>query len=268
MQSKLISCGVKVRAIVVCVLATCASIGATAQSFDHSHRAWSDILKSIAKVEGPKTTVNYAQLKTDSKALGSYLASISAVSDSEFKAMNEAQRLAFLINAYNAFTVQLIVENYPVKSIKDIGGVFSSPWKKKFFKLFGKDTSLDNIEHDMIRKDFKEPRIHFAVVCASIGCPALMGQAFTADKLEEMLENGAKLFLSDSSRNRINAAEKKLELSSIFKWYGDDFRKNGATLEDFVAQRITTDPEVRAQIKDKVLKISFLPYDWNLNEHK
>ena len=137
-----------------------------ALAFDHAHRGWSEIVKGSVTWTNSASTVNYKYLKSNLISLDKYLKELSEVKSSEFEQWNRDQQLAFLINAYNAWTVKLILENYPVKSIKDIGGIFSSPWKQKFIKLFDKEISLDWIEHEKIRPTYKEPRIHFALVCA------------------------------------------------------------------------------------------------------
>ena len=149
---------------------------------DHDHQAWTVFLKRHVKMGENASTVNYKAIKSGPSSLTEYLLSVEGVSQEDFDHFSENEKLAFLINAYNAFTVKLIVDHYPVKSIKDIGSFLSSPWKKKFFRLLGKERHLDNIEHDMIRKQFNEPRIHFAVNCASIGCPALQDEAFVASR--------------------------------------------------------------------------------------
>ena len=148
---------------------------------------------------------------------------LSAVTPAAFGAFTRPQQMAFLINAYNAFTIELVLTEYPkLKSIKDVT-VFGSPWKKPFFTLLGEQRHLDWIEHEQLRPKYNEPRIHTAIVCASIGCPALRSEAFTSDKLEEQLEDGMRRFLGDATRNR--AALDKLEVSSIFKWFREDFEK-------------------------------------------
>lgn len=241
--------------------------------FDQSHQGWTTYLQKHVSVKGAASTVDYKSIKRDPKELQEYLQSLGAVSKGEFDRFSENEKLAFLINAYNAYTVKLVADHYPVKSIKDIGersfsNPTASPWKKKFFQLFGEERSLDNIEHDMIRKQFNEPRIHFAVVCASVGCPALRSEAFVATKIEKQLEESAQNFLSDKGRNRYLPEAKKLELSSIFKWYGSDFPKKYGSLEAFLAPRMTTSPEHQKIIRDKNADISYLDYDWSLNEEK
>ena len=146
--------------------------------FDHSHKAFDDLLKKHVTYisNGNASQVSYAGFARDRAALKAYLDSVSAVPEATYKSWNKNQQLACLINAYNAYTIELILTKYPnLKSIRDLGGTFTKPWSLKFFTLFGKDTHLDNIEHDMIRAEgvFNDPRIHVAVVCASIGCPML-----------------------------------------------------------------------------------------------
>lgn len=182
------------------------------------------------------------------------------------------QKLAFLINACNGWTVELILTRYPdLESIKDLGSLFQSPWKKKFFFLLGEKRSLDDIEHGLIRGSgrYNDPRIHFAVNCASIGCPALKNQAYRGDILEEQLEEATRLFLSDKSRNRLRNRE--LQISSIFKWYREDFERGwrGAiTLAQFLAlykdNLGLSKTEADTLIADK-LSITFLDYNWNLD---
>ncbi|HIF52015.1 MAG TPA: DUF547 domain-containing protein, partial [Thiotrichaceae bacterium] len=189
------------------------------------------------------------------------------------------------INAYNAFTLKLILNNYPeIESIRDLGGlIFSSPWDKKFFTLFAEKTSLGYIEHDVLRKNYDEPRVHFAVNCASKGCPALQKHAFVADKLDEQLEKATIQFMRDSERNRFDKDKKLLEISSIFNWFTGDFTKQGS-LTDFIAIYISDDPDVRKLLEDKpnrnqsgginkavsdnAISITYLDYDWSLNSYK
>ncbi len=244
-------------------LAAALLVSTPAFAFDHTHAAWDQWLKKYAKVNGPVTTVDYAAAKEKPDGLKSYTQTLEQVTQAEFDKFNDQQKMAFLINVYNAFTASLIVEHYPVKSIKDLGGIFSSPWKKKFFKLFGEERYLDHVEHELLRKLWQEPRVHFAVNCASKGCPALRGEAFVATKLEAQLEDGAVKFLSDKSRNRYNEAENKMYLSKIFDWYGEDFVKKVGSVQGFVAPRM-----VGGTLQAKAVKaeIAFNDYDWTLNE--
>ena len=238
----------------------------SASSFDHQHTRWNEVLRRYVEVDRAVSQVDYGAIQENQTVLDQYLEELEAVSLEEYQNWSESERLAFLVNAYNAFTVKLIVDNYPVDSIKDLGGWFSTPWKKTFFTLFGKKKHLDNIEHDIIRKEFNEPRIHFAVNCAALGCPALRQEAYVADRLDQQLEESAQVFLMDARRNRYNPESKTLELSPIFKWYGDDFEKKNGSTEAFVASRITQNPQVQELIRRGEVKVRYLNYDWSLND--
>ena len=254
--------------------------------FDHSHKAWDALLKkNVVVVQGGKTSqARYAGFKQEEAALKTYTESLSKVTEAEFKAFSKAQQMVFLINAYNALTVQLILTKYPdLKSIKDLGGAFSSPWKQKFFKLMGNDSTLDQIEHEMLRKKgvYDEPRVHYAVNCASIGCPALREEAFTADKLDAQLEEQARRFLADRSRNRYNAQNESLEVSKIFDWFKEDWQSGYKGIgkdqspvtsrEQFFgkyAALLSDKPDEQKLISEGKVSIRFLDYDWNLNDAK
>ena len=248
---------------------------ATAQTFDHSHAAWTALLKKhvVLLGGGRASQVRYAGFASDSGALKAYTDSLSAVSAAAFNAFSKPQQMAFLSNAYNAFTVALILTRYPkLASIRDLGSLLSNPWKPKFIALLGTEMSLDNIEHDTLRAKgrFDDPRIHFAVNCASIGCPMLREEAFVADRLEAQLDEQAVRFMSDRTRNRF--ADGKLLLSKIFDWYGDDFKqghKGITSLGAFAARhanQLADAPADRERIKAQGLEIGFLDYDWKLND--
>lgn len=222
---------------------------------------------------GKASVVNYNGMKADKSKLDSYMAATSKVSQSEFNRWSKDEQLAFLINVYNAGTVELVLTKYPsIKSIKDIGGIFGSPWKQDFVTLLGKKRSLDDIEHNLIRgsKRYNEPRIHFAVNCASIGCPALLDDAFTGSKLDKQLEQVTSKFLADSSRNRLKGGT--LEVSPIFKWYKEDFESNWRgtkDLEGFLARyssSLSLDKSQTADLKAGKTKIGYTDYNWNLNK--
>lgn len=233
-----------------------------ANGFDHSHKEFQVILKSVVK----SGNVDYKSLKNDRKSLDRYLASLSSVSEKEFAKFSEKEQLAFLINAYNAFTLDLIVKNYPVKSIGDIGGPIrmvnlarGTPWKKFTFPLLGQDRNLDWIEHGKLRVDYKEPRIHFAINCASIGCPLLRNEAYLASKLDAQLTSATKGFLVEKSKNRYEAKSNTLYLSKIFEWFADDFIKDSGSVLKFV-QKYSAEPLQNNPT------IKYTNYDWNLNE--
>lgn len=234
-------------------------------AFDHSHSLFDRVLKEQVVWSGSSSRVNYKELQKNPLQLDSYLGSLTAVKEAEFNVWSQNEQLAFLINAYNAFTLKLIINHYPVKSIKNIGGLFKSPWKIKFFNLLGQKTSLDWLEHEKIRRHYKEPRIHFALVCASIGCPALRNEPFVAQNLNQQLQNAALVFLNDSSRNRYDAKENRFYLSSIFKWYKEDFGSSKASLQEFVFPFMEA---LKKTDQNTILKadVDFLDYDWELNQ--
>ena len=248
---------------------------ANAQTFDHSHAAFTALLKKhVVVIGGGKASqMRYAGMASDRAALKAYTDSLSAVSKGAFDGWSKSQQMAFLINAYNAFTIELILSKYPnLKSIKDLGSLLSSPWKPKFIKLLGTDMSLDDIEHNTLRAKgrYDDPRVHFAVNCASIGCPALREEAFTAERLEVQLEEQAARFFSDRSRNRFEAG--KLEVSKIFDWFGDDFKqgyKGISSLPQYLAKyadKLADAPTDRDALRGQKVPVSFLDYDWTLND--
>jgi hypothetical protein len=239
-----------------------------ADNFNHQHTLWNEILKKYVDADRGVSRVDYQAIQRNQAALNQYLEKLESVSLEEYQGWSKPQRLAFLINAYNAFTVKFVVDNYPVDSIRDLGGWLSSPWKKKFFTLLGEKKHLDNIEHDIIRKDFHEPRIHFAVNCAAVGCPPLRQEAFVAERLDQQLEEATRVFLMDERKNRYDPLNKSLELSSIFKWYGDDFEKKEGSIETFVTPYITRDPQAQERIRRREVQVRYLDYDWSLNEQK
>jgi hypothetical protein len=245
---------------------------AAAQAFDHGYAAWDALLKKHVRwlPDQKQSRVAYAGMAAERAALKSVLAGLSGVSPAAFGSFTRPQQMAFLINAYNAFTIELVLTEYPkLKSIKDVT-LFGSPWKKPFFTLLGEPRHLDWIEHEQLRPKYNEPRVHTAIVCASIGCPALRPEAFTSDQLEPQLEDGMRRFLGDATRNR--ASPGKLEVSSIFKWFREDFEKGHQgfqRVEDVFARYaplLSSDPAVQEQLKGRKLKPEFLDYDWSLND--
>jgi len=199
--------------------------------------------------------VDYQGFIADSTKLNAYLRSLSNCPP--HKQQSESEQLAYWINAYNAFTVMLIVQHYPVASIRDIRKV-GSVWDMKFFRIGDEVMSLNDIEHQILRKRFEEPRIHFAIVCASRSCPQLRNEPYTAIKLEQQLEEQAKQFINDATKNRIS--NNRLQLSSIFKWFGKDFATS-TTLVGFITKYSAV------PLADEP-KVSYLDYDWSLNEWK
>ena len=248
-------------------------VAAMAQSFDHGYAAWDALLKAHVRwlPDGKQSRVDYAGFARDRAALRRVLEAFSAVSATDFERWPATQRMAFLINAYNAFTVELVLTRYPdVASIRDLGSLFRSPWKIEFFSLLGARRHLDWVEHEQLRPKYADPRIHAAVNCASIGCPALRPEAFTAARLEAQLEDGMQRFLGDRTRNRVR--DGRLEVNPIFKWYREDFEKGQqgfARLEDVFARyaaQLSDRADEQAKLRERALPVTFLDYDWSLND--
>lgn len=248
---------------------------AAAESFDHQHQLWSETLTHVVQVkqEGAWTRVDYELLTIDSDSFVRYLEQLSRVDQSTFDSWSQSEQLSFLINAYNAFTLELIRSNYQefssgnADSIRDLGTWFNSPWELEFYTLLGAQRTLDWLEHEVIRPNYAEPRIHAALVCAAISCPPLQNSAYTAAELDRQLDQQMTLFLNDPANNRYDADEQTLYLSSIFKWYGDDFlaHQNYQTLHD-VAQRYMNNQALDEAVQARTsVAIRFLDYDWKLN---
>jgi hypothetical protein len=238
---------------------------ALGQGFDHSHQAWDALLKKhvVLREGGKASLVRYDALAQDRAALKEYLDSLGRVGEAEFGAWTQAQRMAFLINAYNAHTVEKVLTRYPdIRSIWDFGRIFANPFKDRFFRLFGRPFSLDDVEQDYLRKPYREPRVHYALNCASIGCPMLREEAYVPERLERQLEAQAERFLGDRSRNRF--AGGKLEVSKIFDWYGEDFEPRPGYFARY-AKLLADDPASQRLIAEGKAPLSFLEYDWSLN---
>jgi hypothetical protein len=209
-----------------------------------SHSAWNSLLSANVNTTG---AVNYAAIKRSETALDGYLKLLADNPVQNSWSRNE--QMAYWINLYNASTVKLIVENYPTKSIQNLEG--GKPWDKKWIKSGSKTYTLNEIENSVLRPQFKDARIHFAVNCAAQSCPRLMNKAFTSDNLESLLEQNAKWFIN-SKFNNITA--NKIQVSKIFKWYADDF----GNVIDYLNKYSTI------QISDDA-KVDYLEYDWKLN---
>lgn len=220
-----------------------------------SHALFSSLLKKHVTATGK---VNYRGFIQDSTQLNRYLKLLSDNAPAPSWSRND--QLAYWINAYNAFTIQLIIRNYPLKSIKDIGSriqipFVNSPWDIKFIRLGKELYDLNNIEHDILRSKFNEPRIHFAIVCASVSCPKLLNEAYEGARINAQLEAQAIAFINDPSRNKV--APNQAQLSAIFSWFKGDFTKQG-NLISFINKYSKVKVNQNA-------KISSLDYNWNLN---
>ena len=211
-----------------------------------SHSIWDALLQAHVTDEG---RVDYKGFKRDSEKFNSYLKLLSE--NMPQATWSKAEKLAYWINAYNAFTVKLIINNYPLKSIKEI----SKPWDLRFFTLGKKRYNLNEIEHEILRK-MEEPRIHFGINCASVSCPTLLNRAFVASKLEDQLNLMTITFLADGSKNKLT--EELVELSRVFKWFSKDFKQEGSLI-DFLNKYSNIKISPKA-------KIRYQEYNWSLNE--
>lgn len=243
-------------------------------AFDRTHGQWDALLKQHVQwsKQGTASAVDYAGFAKDRAKLDLYLKSVTLVAKQEYSQWPLIEQQAFLINAYNAHTVQLILTRYPkLESIKDLGSLFSSPWRQQFFSLIGEKRSLDDVEHKLLRGDkrYQEPRIHFAVNCASIGCPALRDEAYTGAKLASQLEDQTIRFLRDNSRNRFDMKTGTYFVSRIFDWYQEDFEKYAGGVKAFLvryAEKTGKYPAEVTYVKQNNFGIDYFPYDWSLNK--
>ena len=230
-----------------------------AAAFDHA--PWDALLnKHVVVLDGGKASqLRYAALARERASLKAYLQGLSTVRADDFERWPRPEQMAFLINAYNAFTVEKVLTRYPdLESIRDFGKVFGNPFRDRFFSLFGEPFSLDRIEHEVLRKRYADPRIHYAVNCASVGCPMLREEAYAAPRLERQLDEQALRFLSDRTRNRVR--DGRLEVSRIFDWFREDFEPREAFLLRYAAL-LGVPPGARP-------KLAFLDYDWSLNDSR
>lgn len=231
------------------------------------HQLFTEILNDYVK----KGLVDYENLRKDNR-LPKYLDQLSKTS---IEVLTRNEKLAFWINTYNAFTLFIINENYPLESITDLhtGGriigylLGKTVWDKEFVTINNKKYSLNDIEHKILRK-MNEPRIHFAIVCASISCPELRNEAFEAEKLETQLEEQAIKFINDPSRNKFDFEKREAKISEIFNWFEEDFGDSEEEVLMFVADYLADD--IASDIKNNISKwdVSYMDYNWGLNEYK
>ncbi|NIY77069.1 DUF547 domain-containing protein [Thalassospira sp. HF15] len=231
------------------------------------HGAWQDILDRYVTVLSPGETVfDYEAARREAHAqVAGYVDAMSMLAVSN---LNRDQQFAYWVNLYNALTVKVVLDHYPVESIRDIDispGLFSSgPWGKKLITVEGRALSLDDIEHRILRPIWKDPRIHYAVNCASIGCPALAPEAYEADKLEGQLDQAARGFINHP-RAVAQAEDGAFVLSSLYDWYRDDFGKSDADFIDHLAQ--FAGPRLSATLSDvDAFEVDEYHYDWALND--
>jgi hypothetical protein len=230
--------------------------GATVDD-EFSHELFDQVLQKYVDSQG---RVDYAGLKNDPGTLGSYL-DLLAVNVPSDKATFQTG-LTFWINVYNALTIKGVLDHYPTTSVRKIklfGGFFS----RIKFQVGGRSYTLDNIEHDIIRSEFGDPRIHFALVCASLGCPILENRSFVPETLEERLDNATANFINNPEKVRLDRENRVLYLSQIFEWYAEDFEDTHDSVINFISEYL---PEVDAAfLKGKEVQIQYVQYDWSLN---
>ena len=235
-----------------------------------NYQIYNNVLKTYVSDRG---LVEYQKLQANRQELDQFNQSFAKVNTETYNSWSEPEKLAFLINAYNSFTLQSIIDQNPLKkSIRDISGV----WTRRKFAIAGLEKTLDNIEHDILRKEFNEPRIHMALVCAAMSCPILRNEAYTAENLDSQLDDQTRKFITSSQGFEIDREQKIVYLSSIFKWFGKDWianygidnkftgsKKEKAVL-NFISQYLSS--QDRQYLEQGNYKISYLKYDWSLNK--
>ncbi|GBD40026.1 hypothetical protein HRbin37_02312 [bacterium HR37] len=252
--------------------------------FDHLHSTYNSLLKRY--VHNGK--VNYTGFISSSEEFNAYLKQLASLNSRDYKNWSRNEKLAFWINAYNAFTIKAVINHYPIQRKRSLSGLLfpensirqiDGIWDKLKFSVLGKKVTLSEIEHKILRKEFKEPRIHFAIVCASRGCPDLRNEAYIADKIDKQLEDATTKFINNPQKGvRINLSDKTVGLSKIFKWFEKDFtnyynntetakksnQKEEAVIS-FIKGYIKSDKEIRF-LETRDFTVYYLDYDWRLNE--
>lgn len=220
--------------------------------FDHSDF---DRLLSIYVAD---ERVNYRGWKASSADLAALDSYLRHIGDADLSRLNREEKLAFFINAYNAITIRSILDAYPVASIRDITGV----WLIRTWRVAGGEITLDQIEHKILRKEFQEPRIHFAIVCASKGCPPIQRHAFTGVEIDSQLEAVTRSFLNDPARTQLDAQKRRMVVTPILEWFSEDFVAAAGSVPNFV---LKYRPDVAGGTKQE-WSVEYADYDWTLNE--
>ena len=233
------------------------------QSFDHA--SWDRVLKAYVSAAGE---VDYAAIKRNSKDLDQYIAQLARSSPTSRPELfpSRAARLAYWINAYNAFVTRGVVNHYPTRSVRDLGVLYGFFWRN-YYTAGGVSMTLRSLENDILRKEFADPRIHFAIVCASLSCPMLARDAFTEPNVESLLDAQARRFINQRRNVNIDAQKNSVTLSRIFDWYRQDFVGSGSRrpLLDYVRRYLT--PERQRSLRAlKNPSIGFFDYDWAIND--
>ena len=231
--------------------------------------------------------INYHQLKSNRKQLDVFIKELGKLLPAQYKLWTEQKKISFWINCYNALTLKVIIDNYPIKpllfssfvyprnSIRQIKGV----WDKIQFTIMGKNLTLNFIEHDILRPKFKEPRIHMALVCAALGCPPLRNEPYIGEKLDVQLDDQTRRFLNNTAEFRTDSVNYHVFISSIFKWFGEDFIERYGTDDKFKGNKESERAVLyfisnyvnlpdKILLKETTIKIKYIDYDWSLNEQK
>jgi len=236
------------------------------------HKGFDDLLKKYVK----NGRVDYAAFRGQHKELEQYVQKLAGVTQDEFEHWKWQDRMAFYLNVYNALTIKYVLEAYPVSSIKKIPGV----WKKKEYPVHGVKMTLDHIEHQILRREFSEPKIHFGLICAAKGCPEISSEAFVGSTLEKQLEKLTRKFILDTQKNRVDVEKKTVYFSKIFSWFGADFGVKQTPPKSLITKHGEELAGVLSFISNFVLagdsdfllnqdyKVKFLDYDWSLNDRK
>jgi hypothetical protein len=222
-----------------------------------SHDIWADLLGKYIRPDG----VDYSGFRKEEDRLDRYL---KVLEDTDPDKLSRNEQYAYYINAYNAWTVKLILSDYPnVKSIKDFGTILQSPWQKKWVRINGKTVTLDHVEHDILRPRYKDPRVHFAINCSAISCPPLRPEPYLADTLDRQLTDSTRSFVNDADSYRLEG--NTLYVSRIFKWFSEDFDEDAL---GFYLQYAQGDLKERLNRNKDRIRVKYLHYDWSLNDIK
>jgi hypothetical protein len=238
--------------LMTCMLATVAFLGWSEVAVDHS------LYGELLAKHGKNGVVDHEGFKKQEAKLDEYLA---VLENTRVNELSRNEQFAFYVNAYNGWTIKLILGAYPdIDSIKDLGSIFQSPWEKKIVRLNGKLLTPDDIEHEILRAQFKDPRVHFAVNCASKSCPPLISQPYRGSTLDNQLDDATRAFINDPARNYLKG--NKLYVSRRFKWFSEDFN---AHVLGFFLKYAEGDFKKRLEAQKDKVKIVYLSYDWSLN---
>jgi hypothetical protein len=218
---------------------------------------WAELLKKYVKPGG----VDYAGFKSEEEKLDQYL---RVLEHTDLKTLSRDEQFAYYINAYNAWTIKLILSAYPgIKSIKDLGTFWKSPWKKKFVRINGELLSLDDIEHHILRPTFKDPRVHFAINCSAVSCPPLRPEPYLGSALDQQLDQATRSFINNPNNCRLEG--NTFYVSRIFEWFSEDFNDD---IVSFYLKYTRDGLKKKLAEKKDVIQVKYLNYDWSLNDVK